>query len=225
MKRLATLVASMAALVFCLALPECGLAAGGSGRPTENAAMQRHALSRTHVFGPFAVLSDRKARLVGVTDSRTPAAFLQMLQAYPRIQELEMVDCPGTVDDIANLRLGRLIRARRLATIVPPGGSIRSGTIELFLAGTFRHAADDADIVVHAWRAEDGSGPDLIAMNGATDLAYLQFYQDMGLSSQQARAFYVLTSAVPNTVPRRLSVNDIGRFIQLDKGPPSGVSE
>jgi hypothetical protein len=206
----------MAVLITSLSVPQSGMAADGNGKRAEGAALPPTTSSKLYAFGPFAVMSDRKARLIGVTDSRTPAAFLRMLQTYPQIRELEMIDCPGTVDDIANLRLGRLIRARGLATIVPSGGSIRSGTIELFLAGAFRYAAENADIVVHAWHAEDGSGPDLIEMNGATDLAYLQFYQDMGLSSQQARAFYALTSSVPSSASRRLSVADIEQFIHLD---------
>jgi len=50
-----------------------------------------------------------------------------MLNAYPGIRTIEFVECPGTLDDVANLQLGRMIRARGLDTDVPDGGSVRSG--------------------------------------------------------------------------------------------------
>ena len=55
-----------------------------------------------------------------------------------------------TEDDGANLRLGRMIRARGIATYVPAGGSVRSGGVELFLAGARRFADPDAEFAVHA---------------------------------------------------------------------------
>ena len=67
---------------------------------------------------------------------------------------LEMIEAPGTEDDRANLRLGRLIRARGIATHVPAGGSVRSGGVELFLAGTRRIADPGAEFAVHAWADE-----------------------------------------------------------------------
>lgn len=197
-------------------MPGSGLASDDSGAARVNAPM-RQVLKPQLRFGPFAVLSERKVRLESATNSATPAAFLRMLEAHPRIDTVEMLDCPGTVDDIANLRLARMIRSRGLVTVVPPGGSIRSGTIELFIAGRNRQAAQDADIVVHAWRAPDGSTPDLVAMDGDIDRAYVKFYTDMGLSQERARDFYRLTSAPPSTQPRHLSPVELSRFFRLDQ--------
>ncbi|HQS97743.1 MAG TPA: hypothetical protein PK823_14765, partial [Novosphingobium sp.] len=66
-------------------------------------------------FGPFEVLDGTRAALVAETDSYSPADFQKMLRAHPGIRVLEMPDCPGTVDDFANLRLGRMIRAQGIA--------------------------------------------------------------------------------------------------------------
>lgn len=107
-------------------------------------------------FGPFRVLDGSRAALVGVTDSRSPAQFAAMLAAYPGITMLEMIEAPGTEDDRANLKLGRMIRARGISTYVPAGGSVRSGGVELFLAGTRRIADPGAEFAVHAWADEDG---------------------------------------------------------------------
>ena len=70
-----------------------------------------------------------------------------------------MVECPGTDDDRANLRLGLMIHARGMTTHVPPGGSVRSGAVELFLAGAQRIADPGAEFAVHSWSDEFGLEP------------------------------------------------------------------
>ena len=131
-------------------------------------------------FGPFEVIDGTRAALVAETDSYSPADFQKMLRSFPGIRVLEMADCPGTVDDFANLRLGRMIRARGIATHVPDHGSVRSGAVELFLAGTSRSAAPDAAFVVHSWIDEDGREPDDFAADAAANKAYVDLY-DPGL--------------------------------------------
>jgi hypothetical protein len=81
--------------------------------------MARQALAS---YGPFRVLDGKRAALVDVTDSRSPGQFAAMLRDHPGIATLELVECPGTEDDRANLKLGRMIRAAGLATHVPAGG-------------------------------------------------------------------------------------------------------
>lgn len=110
-------------------------------------------------YGPFRVLDRGRAALVDVTDGASPASFAAMLRDFPDIATLEMLDCPGTDDDRANLALGRMIRARGIATHVPDGGSVRSGAVELFLAGVRRAADPGAEFAVHAWQDEDGREP------------------------------------------------------------------
>ncbi|KUR78845.1 hypothetical protein AQZ50_06805 [Novosphingobium sp. Fuku2-ISO-50] len=167
-------------------------------------------------FGPFVVLDGRHAALVDATDGASPARFAAMLRAYPGIQVLEMVDCPGTLDDNANLRLGRMIRARAIATEVPPGGSVRSGAVELFLAGADRHAAPDADFGVHAWEDDAGRGPGDYPANAPVNRAYVDYYRAMGMSEAQAAAFYALTNSAPNARVRWLHTSDIARFVAID---------
>ena len=67
-----------------------------------------------------------------------------------------MVEAPGTDNDIANLAVGRRIRAAGLATYVPRGGSVRSGAVELFLAGVERQIDDGAEFAVHSWLDNHG---------------------------------------------------------------------
>ena len=167
-------------------------------------------------FGPFVVIDPTHAALVDATDEASPARFAAMLRAYPAIRVLELADCPGTYDDSANLRLGRMIRAHAIATDVPAGGSVRSGAVELFLAGAHRHAAPDADFGVHAWQDDNGRGPKQFAANSPVNRAYLDYYQAMGMAPATAAAFYALTNSVPNDAVRWLHTADIARFVSLN---------
>src|SRR5690606_35366400 len=86
------------------------------------ATVQREARA---AYGPFRVLDDTTAALVGATDSRSPGWFQAMLRDYPRLATLRLVECPGTYDDRANLALGRMIRASGMAIYVPVGCLVR----------------------------------------------------------------------------------------------------
>lgn len=158
-------------------------------------------------YGPFRVLDDRRAALVDVTDGTSVQAFEEMLRAHPGIATLELVECPGTDDDAANLRLGRLIRARGLATHVPAGGSVRSGAVELFLAGSRRMIDDGAEFAVHAWRDTDGREPGDYGPESPYNRAYIDYYLEMGVPA--AQAFYDMTNAVPNSGARWLTAQDM----------------
>ena len=167
-------------------------------------------------YGPFRVLDNGRAALVGPTDERSPRAFLAMLAAHPGITTLELVECPGTEDDRANLRLGRMIRARGLATHVPEGGSVRSGAVELFLAGVHHRAERGAEFAVHAWADEDGREPKDYAADAPENRAYIDYYREMGMSAIEARAFYDMTNAVPNASARWLSAAQMGQWVRLE---------
>lgn len=167
-------------------------------------------------FGPFVVLDASHAALVAEVDSKSPSYFRDMLRAKPGIRILELVDCPGTVDDGANLALGRLIRRHGLTTDVPSGGSVRSGGVEIFLAGTTRHAAPDAEFGVHAWKDENGREPSDFAPDAPANKVYLDYYREMGLSSEDAEELYSLTNSVPNEEMLWLRTKDIEPFVPID---------
>src|SRR5687768_2098447 len=67
------------------------------------------ALPEGAAYGPFRVIDGSRAALVDATDAGSPRAFQAMLRDHPGIAVIEMVECPGTDDDTANLRLGRMI--------------------------------------------------------------------------------------------------------------------
>lgn len=167
-------------------------------------------------FGPFRVLDATRAALVDVTDSASPAQFAAMLRSYPAISLIELIECPGTEDDRANLRLGRMIRARGIATLVPAGGSVRSGGVELFLAGTRRIADPAAEFAAHSWADENGREASDYPADAPENRAYIDYYREMGMAAGQARAFYAMTNSVPFSDAKWLSGAEMARWVSLN---------
>ncbi|MCT2398112.1 alpha/beta hydrolase [Novosphingobium mangrovi (ex Huang et al. 2023)] len=171
------------------------------------------------VYGPFRVLDGARAALVDVTDSASPAQFAAMLRDYPGIAEIEMIDCPGTEDDLANLRLGRMIREKGIATHVPDGGSVRSGGVELFLAGARRFADPGAEFAVHSWIDDTGLEPDDYAASAPENRRYIDYYRQMGMSPLEAQAFYDMTNSVPFESAKWFGTGVMGLWVNLDRDP------
>jgi hypothetical protein len=164
-------------------------------------------------YGPFLVMDRTRAAIVGSTGSQTPAQFDAMLRDYPELAVLEMIEAPGTSNDIANLEVGRRIRAAGLTTHVPRGGSVRSGAVELFLAGAERRIDPGAQFAVHSWLDNYGRQPGDFAEDDPANRLYLDYYQEMGMSAQRARDFYAMTNSVPHESALWLRAEDMRRWI------------
>jgi hypothetical protein len=175
-------------------------------------------------YGPFRVLDNGRAALVGATNSQTPGQFTAMLHAYPGIRTIEMVECPGTDDDRANLRLGLMIHAKGIATHVPSGGSVRSGAVELFLAGATHSAAPDAEFAVHSWSDEFGFEPKDYAADAPENRVYIDYYREVGMSEAEARAFYAMTNSVPNHDAKWMTAAEMRQWVRLD-GPAMAAAK
>jgi hypothetical protein len=176
-------------------------------------------------YGPFRVLDEQTVALVGVTDETTPASFRAMLREHPGLATLEFIECPGTFDDRANLALGRMIRAAGLAAWVPEGGSVRSGAVELVLAGTSLRIDDGAEFAVHAWEDDAGYEASDYAADSPENRKYLAYYREMGLADPEG--FYAMTNSVPFEDARWLDGAEMREWIggqaprlaYLDLGP------
>ena len=170
-------------------------------------------------YGPFRVVANDRVEMTGGVESDTPRLFKAMLAAHPGIAQIDMIDCPGSLDDDANLALARMIRSKGIATNVPAHGSIRSGGVELFLAGTVRKAAPSAEFGVHSWQDSDGMEAKDFAVSDPVHTPYVTFYRDMGLSADQAQAFYDFTNrAAPFDGLHVMSGAEIREFGLLTKG-------
>jgi hypothetical protein len=171
-------------------------------------------------YGPFRVVDASHAQMVGPSDEASPTQFAAMMQAFPDIAALELVEVPGTYDDRSNLRLGRMIRAAGLATHVPTGGSVRSGGVELFLAGASWRIDDGAQFAVHAWLDEDGMQATDYAAGNPENRKYLAYYEEMGMSAEQARSFYAMTNSAPHEQAMWLDAAEMRYWVGLTSNEP-----
>lgn len=165
-------------------------------------------------YGPFMVTSASSAAMIDATDAASPAYFDAMLRDFPEIAVLEMINAPGTSHDIANLAVGRRIRAAGIATHVPQGGSVRSGAVELFLAGSMRTMEEGAQFAVHSWLDNHGREADDFATDHPAHRLYLDYYVEMGMSEQQARGFYAMTNSVPHHSALWLRASDMQPWLR-----------
>lgn len=187
-------------------------------------ATQRHALAPRELrdaakgprFGPFTIVDAKTARMTGSVTTNTPHDFAAMLAAHPTLQRIELVDCPGSLDEEANLRLARMVRRAGLSTHIPEGGSVRSGAVELFLAGVTRSAHPSAEFGVHSWRDEAGQEARDYPADDPVHAEYLDYYREMGLDADAARAFYAMTNASGYDEIRYLTKADIARYVALN---------
>ncbi|SIN59937.1 hypothetical protein SAMN02745824_0475 [Parasphingorhabdus marina DSM 22363] len=176
----------------------------GSGTAPDSPALDQ--------FGPFEVISPYLVHMRGTVDSDSPGQFAAMMRQYPGIRQIEMIDCSGSIDEDANLRLARQIRQAGINTHVPAHGSVRSGAVELFLSG-IRHTADPgAEFVVHSWIDEDGVEASEYPANDPVHAEYLDYYAEMGVPRDKARAFYDLTNSVPFAEQLKLTSSDLARY-------------
>ena len=167
-------------------------------------------------FGPFSVINDTTVRMAGDVDGSTPRQFAAMMAAHPALKRIEMVDCPGSLDEEANLILARAIRRAGMETVVPKGGSVRSGAVELWMAGVKRSAAPDAEFGVHSWADEYGREARDYPANDPVHAEYLGYYREMGLDDAKARAFYAMTNATPFDDVTYLTRDDMARYVTLN---------
>ncbi len=167
-------------------------------------------------FGPFSVIDGTTVRMAGDVTSTTPRQFAAMLAAHPGLKRLEMIDCPGSLDEEANLILARAIRRAGMETVVPSGGSVRSGAVELWLAGITRRAASDAEFGVHSWADENGLEARDYPASDPVHAEYLGYYREMGMDDAKARAFYALTNSTPFDEVNYLTRDDMARFVALN---------
>ena len=128
-----------------------------------------------------------------------------------------MIDCPGTEDDLANLEVGRMIRAQGIVTHVPAGGSVRSGGVELFLAGARRYADEGSEFAVHSWQDDTGMEPADYAADAPENRRYVDYYRLMGMSADRARGFYAMTNSVPFSSAHWFGADEMAAWVQLDE--------
>lgn len=129
------------------------------------------------------------ATMTGVIDSSTPDAVRILIEDYPELTTISLVDVPGSADDEANIAAARLVRSSGLSTHVPADGEIASGGVDFFLAGTGRSFDEGAQFGVHSWAAGDGTAGIDVPADDVQHRLYLDYYAEVGIDE----AFYWFT--------------------------------
>lgn len=147
-------------------------------------------------------IEGNKAYMDGVMDSSITDMIRQLIQDYPSLDSIVMLDVPGTIDFKATLEAGYLIREACLTTVVPNGAYVASGGVYFFLAGCERLVGENAHIGIHTWRTYSldenenkrivVSGIDLPLSDPAHE-PYLEFHRDMQIPEE----FYWLNINTP----------------------------
>lgn len=108
--------------------------------------------------------------------------------------------------------MGRL----RAVTHVPANGWVASGAVELFLAGVRRSADVSARFAVHSWEDDSGRGPNDYSPNDQKNRAYIDYYRIMGMSEDEAKAFYAMTNSAPFARPRYMTAREMMPWARYD---------
>ncbi len=117
-----------------------------------------------------------------------PRKVQALFEEYPEVSRIELVDCPGSLDDYAALEASRLVREHGIDTHVGPKGEIASGAVDFFIAGVNRSVSEGGQVGVHSWAGGSLEGSELPRDDPEHEL-YLDYYAEMGVPE----AFYWFT--------------------------------
>ena len=135
---------------------------------------------------------DRSLYMSGVINSKTPNQLREVLDTNPGLEEIVLLDVPGSVDDEANLIASRMVRDAGLNTRLRADSEIASGGTDFFTAGVERRAADGARVGVHSWGEPGGKEGRDYPRNHKYHRLYLDFYAAMNIPAR----FYWFTLEV-----------------------------
>lgn len=141
----------------------------------------------------FVDSSGTYATMAGVINTSTPSLLEALLRDHPKVTLLLMYRVPGSDNDDANLVAARMVRKAQIATFVPADGLIASGGTDFFIAGTKRMVVEGGKVGVHSWKSGDGKAATDFPRDSNEHDKYLQYYEEMGFSRQEAEDFYFFT--------------------------------
>ncbi|MCA9039334.1 MAG: hypothetical protein KDA65_03195 [Planctomycetaceae bacterium] len=130
------------------------------------------------------------AYMAGVIDDRIVSRVHQLL-CTGTIRKIVMVYVPGSWDDGANLAAALKLHRANIATHVITGGTLESGGVDFYLAGTQRTLDEHSLLGVHSWEGNHTTGYDLRFNREHRDheRPYLRFYREIKIPAE----FYFFT--------------------------------
>ena len=134
----------------------------------------------------------------GTFNTKTPDALRTVLEDNPGLTIAEMVYVPGSVDDVACLKAGRLAREHGLSTLVPANGEIASGGVDFFLSGVQRTVESGGLVGVHSWSQFGGPDGSELPRDDPEHTLYLDYLEEMGID--EAFYWFTLEAAAPEDI-------------------------
>lgn len=119
--------------------------------------------------------------LIGTVDSDSLKQVYDALKDSPEIQVVVLALVPGSADDEANLKLGKMLRQAGMTTYLPAQGVAASGGVDLLLSGAQRILERGARVGVHSWSDGDGVNGNEIPRENTLHQPYLEYYREMGI--------------------------------------------
>ena len=126
-------------------------------------------------------VSGTTAVMTGDLTSSAPRKVERLLAEHPDLELIELLDCPGSMDDTAVFQAARMVRESGINTRVPDNGEIYSGAVDFFIAGVQRMVVDGGIVGVHSWSDGSLEGSQLPPDDPEHDM-YEVYYQEMGVS-------------------------------------------
>ncbi len=114
-----------------------------------------------------------------------------LIVSNPTVKTLILRQVPGSIDDEVNVQTGRLVRSNGFKTVVPDGGLIASGGVDLFAAGENRELIGTTRVGVHSWSDGENDAADF-ACNDAAHNMQLCYVGEM-LGRENGTNFYFFT--------------------------------
>lgn len=151
--------------------------------------------SSQRTFGVFKVLDDGMTiEMNGAITSRINQDFENMVAAFPNAKKIIMKDCPGSDDDETNLIVSKKMHDNDFEFHLTATSIIASGAVDMYVGGVRRTREAGSQIGVHYWGSEPGEPIATEYPRGhEVHLPYINYYQSVGFSQQEAEDFYYFT--------------------------------
>lgn len=130
----------------------------------------------------FTVVGDT-AFMKGVINSSTPARVLELVFEHPNVKTISMINVPGSIDDVSNLRASLYVHQFELNTYLSETSSVASGGTDFFLAGKERTVKSGAKIGVHSWGGGAKAATEL-SKNHKAHKKYLNYYRIVNIPEE-----------------------------------------